>query len=213
MAAAAVKYELKYFNLRGRGEQIRLLFAYAKVPYTDTGIEFKDWPAVKPTLPFGQLPVLIETKGADTHVIPQSQAILRHLGRTLNLYGKNESEMTQADIVADSILDFRATWGPAAGAPGRWLADQKAVDEFFDQKMPGIAKTMEKFVNAHGFLVSDAPTFADFAGFELFDNLTTVRPQCLKDTPKVTGWLDKIRSLDGVKEYLTKRRPSVFFPK
>lgn len=75
------QYELLYFPARGRGEQIRLLFACAQVPFKNTGIT--DWPAMKSKMPLGQLPVLIEhTEGNEIH-IPQSGAIMRHLARTL----------------------------------------------------------------------------------------------------------------------------------
>lgn len=40
-------YKLHYFNLRARGEIIRLIFAAAGVEYEDYRITFKDWPSVK----------------------------------------------------------------------------------------------------------------------------------------------------------------------
>ncbi len=41
------KYTLHYFNVRGRGEFIRLIFAAAGVQYEDHRIEQADWPALK----------------------------------------------------------------------------------------------------------------------------------------------------------------------
>ena len=37
------QYKLTYFNERGRGETIRLIFAAAEVPYEDIRIERADW--------------------------------------------------------------------------------------------------------------------------------------------------------------------------
>jgi len=218
MAAAVAKtFELKYFNLRGRAEQIRLLLAYTKVKYTDTGVEFKDWPATKPKLPLGQLPVWYETTGTVVEVIPQSQSIMRHLARVHNLYGKNESEMTTADVVADTVLDSRLAFGKAAGSPGAWLSDQKAIEEFYDKAFPGIAKNFDNFLannkSKSGFLVSDGPTFADFAAFDYLDNVTIVRAASIKDLPRIGAFLDKVRGLDGVKEYIAVRRPTQFSAK
>lgn len=42
-------YKLHYFNLRARGELIRLIFAAAGVEYEDYRIPFKDWPNVNKT--------------------------------------------------------------------------------------------------------------------------------------------------------------------
>ena len=48
-------YKLHYFNLRARGELIRLLFAAADVRYEDHRIDFKDWLALKPSTPLRSL--------------------------------------------------------------------------------------------------------------------------------------------------------------
>lgn len=40
-------YTLSYFNVRGRAEPIRMLFALAEVDYTDKRISHVDWPALK----------------------------------------------------------------------------------------------------------------------------------------------------------------------
>lgn len=41
-------YKLTYFDLRAIAEPIRLIFAYAKVPYIDERIPFKKWSDMKP---------------------------------------------------------------------------------------------------------------------------------------------------------------------
>ncbi len=54
-SARGEPYKLTYFNMRGRGELIRLLFALAKVKFDDHRIEQSEWPAFKETTPFGQV--------------------------------------------------------------------------------------------------------------------------------------------------------------
>ena len=39
-----VHYKLIYFNLRARGELIRLILKHQNVPFEDFRIELKDWP-------------------------------------------------------------------------------------------------------------------------------------------------------------------------
>ena len=40
-------YKLHYFNLRGRAELCRLIFAYAGQEYEDHRFEFDEWPEIK----------------------------------------------------------------------------------------------------------------------------------------------------------------------
>jgi len=40
-------YKLTYFNIRGKGELVRLVFAAAGVDFEDDRVEFFDWPAMK----------------------------------------------------------------------------------------------------------------------------------------------------------------------
>lgn len=41
------EYKLTYFNLKGLGESIRYIFAYANVPFDDNRIAKESWPALK----------------------------------------------------------------------------------------------------------------------------------------------------------------------
>jgi len=43
------QYKLTYFNIRGRGELARLIFATAGVEYEDNRVERPQWPELKPS--------------------------------------------------------------------------------------------------------------------------------------------------------------------
>lgn len=89
-------YKLNYFNGRGRGEIIRLIFAAADAKYEDNRVRFEDWEALKPTTPLGQIPVL-EVDGKTQ--IPQSIAIARFVARELNLAGRNNLEQVRVNFM------------------------------------------------------------------------------------------------------------------
>ena len=59
------KYKLTYFNLRGRAEVTRLLFAQAGVEYEDHRIESADWAKLKPS----KSPVLNKIRGTTLLII------------------------------------------------------------------------------------------------------------------------------------------------
>jgi len=99
-----IKYT--YFDLRVKGEPARLLLAYGGVKYTDERIALgwndpKPWQALKPTTPWGQLPML-QWKG-DT--LCQSMAICRFLAREFGIAGKSSMEMAQVDEIVDVVQD------------------------------------------------------------------------------------------------------------
>ena len=91
-------YKLKYFNLRGRAELARLIFALAEQEYIDFRFEREQWSAHKATTPFGQVPVLEVTENGKTIQLSQSLAIARFLARRFNFYGKNDLEMAEIDM-------------------------------------------------------------------------------------------------------------------
>ena len=102
---AAVK--LTYFNLRARGEPIRLLLAYGGVKYEDERINASredpgPWVALKPTTPYGQLPVL----SWDGVVISQSMACARFVANEIGISGRTNLEKAQVDEIIDCIQDL-----------------------------------------------------------------------------------------------------------
>ncbi|KAJ8021969.1 Hematopoietic prostaglandin D synthase [Holothuria leucospilota] len=70
-----VVFKLTYFDVRGRAEPIRYLFALAGVEYEDKRLTSEEWKKLKPNTPFGGLPIL----EVDGKVLGQTQAICRHV--------------------------------------------------------------------------------------------------------------------------------------
>jgi hypothetical protein len=89
------KPTLTFFQFSGRGEPIRLAFFIGGVDFEDKRIDMPDWPALKPTTPFGTLPNL-EFDGA---MYGQSNAQLRYVGKLTSLY--------PTDAVDGMALDTR----------------------------------------------------------------------------------------------------------
>ena len=50
--------KLTYFDGRGRAEISRLILNYARVKFTDDRLQREQFAAMKPSLPWGQVPVL-----------------------------------------------------------------------------------------------------------------------------------------------------------
>jgi hypothetical protein len=64
MAAPTPKLKLTYFNIKARAEPTRLALHIGGVPFEDVRIEHSAWPAMKASMPLGQIPVRSGSRAA-----------------------------------------------------------------------------------------------------------------------------------------------------
>ena len=101
------KPRLTYFDMpASRGEECRLAFAIAGVDFDDHRLPRDQWPALKPTTPFGALPFL-EVDGHPP--IGQSNAILTYIGRRYGAHPTDLAEAARHEAVMAHVADLRAT--------------------------------------------------------------------------------------------------------
>lgn len=89
-----------YFNLRGRAEVLRLLLSALNEKYDDERLSGEQWGQLKPSMKYGQLPVLTLESGEQMN---ESMAIARYLARKGKLHGKNEWETYLIDRAIDTV--------------------------------------------------------------------------------------------------------------
>src|SRR5687768_16514386 len=104
------KPKLTYFDAPvSRGEECRLALHVAGVDFEDVRIQRAEWAALKPTTPFGSMP-LFELPGHP--VLAQSNAILVLIGRRHGLHPKDDFEAARHESVMQHVEDLRAAVGP-----------------------------------------------------------------------------------------------------
>ena len=96
------QYKLTYFNIRGRAELIRLIFAQASVQYEDKRIAKEEWVELKPKTPNGSLPTL----EVDGKTLPGSIPIARLVAERFGVAGSNDIENTEIAGVMDCLTDL-----------------------------------------------------------------------------------------------------------
>jgi glutathione S-transferase len=117
---ANARFELGYWAIRGLAQPIRFLLAHAMVEISEVrfGInqdgsliedESPDWQDHKDalSLPFANLPYLIDLERPDEIRLTQSNAIMRFLARRFDYYGDSVIEQTWIDLLQDEAYDFR----------------------------------------------------------------------------------------------------------
>lgn len=106
---------LSYFDFHGgRGETARLALSIGNVPFIDERVKGADWPGLKPSTPFGQLPLL----EVDGQRISQSNAINRYVGQLAGLYPDDPWQAAQCDEVCCAVEALNDALGPSFALKG-----------------------------------------------------------------------------------------------
>ncbi len=100
---------LTYFDAPvSRGEECRLALHVAGVDFEDRRLKRDEWLALKPTTPFGSVP-LLDMPGHPT--LADSTAILVFVGRRHGLHPKDDFEAARHESVMSYVEDLRARVG------------------------------------------------------------------------------------------------------
>ena len=104
------KPRLIYFDAPvSRGEECRLALHIAGIDFDDVRVKPADWPAMKPQMPYGAMPVLeMPGKAALAH----SSAILTLIGRRHGLHPTDDFEAAQHEGMMQHVEDMRCVVGP-----------------------------------------------------------------------------------------------------
>ncbi|XP_076795989.1 hematopoietic prostaglandin D synthase isoform X2 [Arvicanthis niloticus] len=218
-------YKLLYFNMRGRAEIIRYIFAYLDIKYEDHRIEQADWPQIKPTLPFGKIPVL-EVEGITLH---QSLAIARYLTKNTvlkntgrwqpclywvspeaslashhsrDLAGKTELEQCQADAVVDTLDDFMSLFPWAETNQDR---KEHMFNELLTRQAPRLLKDLDTYLGDKEWFIGNYVTWADFYWDVCSTTLLVLKPDLLDIYPRLASLRNRVQDIPAISAWILKR--------
>jgi len=199
--------KLTYFNARGRGELMRLLFALDGVKYEDNRIEFNDWPKLKPKTPLGTLPVL-EVNGL---TITQSVPVARFIAKKHGLYGKSPMDQAIGDMVVEIAADIRTDLATVFFEKDE---AKKVVlfATFVAEKLPMKLKFLEQTLKNNGgkFFIGNSLSWADVAIYDVFYNPLQQNPDLLDNAPAVKALCQKVQDNPKIKAYCDSRPDTAF---
>jgi len=199
---------LHYFNGRGKAESIRLMLAAAGVQFTEAAFITEPGQMEKlrknGDLLFQQVP-LLEWDGKK---LVQTAAILRHIARKCGLYGKNEDEMLQIDILTEGTRDFLGYFLGFSFAD-----DEQLLQGIRKMGLPRYMPVYEKVVSESksGYLVGDALSMADVCLLEVLLQVQERTPEGFDGYPKLKEYKERISSLPKMAAYLKgpqRKRPN-----
>ncbi|CAH2093200.1 unnamed protein product [Euphydryas editha] len=188
-----------YFNGKGMGEGARLLLAYGRQEFEDHRVPFEEWSALKPSTPFGQLPVL----EIDGKQYAQSIAIVRYLGRKYGLNGQDIEEDFEIDQNMEFVNDIRAKAASVQYEADAVLKEKKHED-YSKNVYPVMLNKLDEIIKKNiGHIAAGKLTWADFMFAGMFNYLKFMLriPDLEKKYPSFQQVIDAVYTIPQVKTY------------
>ena len=200
------KPKLTYFDApASRGEECRLAFHVAGVEFEDHRIPRADWPALKPTTPFGSVPVL-EMPGHPA--LAQSNAILVLIGRLHGLHPKDAFEAARHEAMMQHVEDLRASVSPTLRIKNE-DERRKAREELASAFLPVWAGNAEGQLAEGPFFGGPELQVVDLKLYVVVRWLRSgvldhIPPTVLAPFPKLNRVHDAVRDHAGVRAWYAK---------
>merc|ERR1711976_1010951 len=201
MADADIKFQ--HFDLRVKGEPARLLLAYGGLKYQDDRIvrpwdNMGPWSALKPTMPWGQLPCL----NYNGQKICQSMTICRFLAREIGIAGRNSLEMAQVDEIIDVFSDGIDATIKAWNSPNK----REGLEQLTSQTFPTVLGQLERRLTQGGgqFMVGNTFSWADLQVF-YFCGKDFICPNVLAKYPKLSNLVRRVGQMPNIKKWVESR--------
>ncbi|KAL9649879.1 hypothetical protein ABK040_011352 [Willaertia magna] len=192
-------YEVTYFQFPGRAEPIKMILEVGNVPYVFHGITFQDWPSVKHSTRYGQIPFVKKT-GDSEFELYQSLAIARFFAKESGLYPTDNYQAAQSDEYVNVVKDTVDSFYKAFFGPNK----DEDVKNFYSTTLPNVLKALESQVKSTGYLVGSGLTWADIYLFDLLNGIG--KDTDLKDYPKISALKQVVANNEKIDAYLKSDR-------
>ncbi|PAA57303.1 hypothetical protein BOX15_Mlig001320g1, partial [Macrostomum lignano] len=189
------KYEFMYFPVKGYGNMVRIVLEDQGIPYEYKPVG-ENWPQVKPTTPFGQVPVL--TVNGSTQ-IAQSHTIARYLGREHGLMGSNNIEQAQIEMWIDQSADLRKKFAKMI-----YTDYENGLKPFLESIPTELAPFEKQLTGDSAHLLLGKLTLADYIVFDVLHVLTALSPTCLDSLPHVKAFYTSFGARKNLRAFLEK---------
>lgn len=215
---------LGYWDIRGLGQPIRLLLAYAGADFeekryaTGPGPDYdqSEWlsevAANKWRFAFPSLPYLVD---GDVK-LTQTHAIMRYLGRKFDLVGKTEPELSRCELAEQQIADLRTAFVKLCYSPDferlqagtRSKADCLGVlTGGYSDRFAHMLQEISTFLGESAeWFAGERLTYVDFLAYEVLFQMSVWNSSIFKDAQRVKDFIARFESLPAIAEYMTTDR-------
>ena len=215
---AGAEFELGYWAIRGLGQPIRFLLAHAEVAFSEVRLgvnqdgsagESHDWATHKDTLsvPFPNLPYLIDSSAPAEVQLTQSNAVMRYLARRFGYYGDTASDQICIDVLQDEAYDLRNSIVKAVYTLGAEY--EAAFNEFTSTAAPRYLDGFESYLSNRGIhthFVGTRISLVDFILYELIWQVSIMVPGSVTDThrPSLQRFIEAFAKIPQIAAYMAR---------
>ncbi|KAL2917216.1 hypothetical protein HK105_203281 [Polyrhizophydium stewartii] len=198
--------KLSYFDVTARAEPIRLALTIGGIPFEDHCVARSDWPDLKKSMPFKQMPVL--TVNGTTQVA-QSNGLLRYAGTLAGLYPA--ADPLKAALVDQIVFHIEDMYNLDYATISEKNEERKkaARKVIAEERFPAMLASLDAVIAKHSggmWCVGDSMTVADVnvytfvsdlkSGFWRYISSTLANPlpnimrvvDAVGAHPRVIGW-------------------------
>jgi glutathione S-transferase len=218
VSTMAPSVKLTYFDIEGAAEPVRLALVLSGTPFEDERVAFPEWAALKPTTPYGQLPLLT----VDEKLYTQSKAMLRWVGSTCSETLYPADKLLEVEEAIGLLEDMTAAWTPSFymgmaptkyGYPAEYSKTEEGLKKimemrsaFVEKQMPMYLTYFENLLAKHDgkwLVAGDEPTIADCLTVATLRNFSRghidgVPTTCLDTHPKVVEYIKNFCALKPI---------------
>jgi glutathione S-transferase len=199
------KPKLTYFDFSGsRGEECRLALFLAGIEFEDNRVKMPDWPALKPTTPYGSMPIL-ELPGKPP--LAHCNAILTLIGRRHGLHPSDDFEAARHEGMMEFVEEVRHTVVPTLRmADPEKAAKREDIAANFLPRWAGFAERHIEgpFFAGGKFHVVDLKLFMIVRWFAL-GTVDHIPATVFDPFPKLMGVYKAVGAHGGVKAWFAKK--------
>lgn len=216
MSPSSIK--LTYFDIEGAAEPIRLALVLSGTPFEDDRVAFSEWADLKPTTPYGQLPLLT----IDDKLHTQSKSMLRWVGSTCSKTLYPTDKLLEIEEAIGLIEDMTGAWTPSMyiamgptkyGYPADFPKTEEGLNKikemrtaFVQTQLPLYLTYLETLMAKHGgkwLVAGDDPTIADCLTVATLRTFTRghmdhVPANCLDTNPKMVEYIKNFCALEPI---------------
>ncbi|KAL5105127.1 Glutathione S-transferase [Taenia crassiceps] len=193
---------LGYWNLKGLGEQIRLLLKYLGVEFVDKQYKLgapptfdkSAWLPDKLSLGFDipNLPYYID----GDFKLTQSGAIMEYIADVHGMVPECKKQRAVLHMLQYEILDLRMAFARTYYSP-----DCEKLKPPFLETLEQKLSRFEAFLNEKQWLIGDEINYPDFALCDLLMQVMEFEP-CLRKHSILQAYLSRFKNLPELKDYL-----------